>query len=323
MSIVEAIPEIQPVFDPLAPGRSIDSINALIPKRAHTLAGIQIGETVSKRVGHGIEIDGIRPYQPGDESRSVDWRATGRQTDGTLMVRQHYDEITPTLWLVTDMFQARHEANAGHFSERNLAASAVMSLLALADRQGMPTAIVAVHEQGILHQNPGRGRQHVRRAGSVVAGLMLEKSAQPLPERPLSEGLKAVSKTADENIVIVASDFRSGVDALEPSVDWKRALQQLANQGNDITAVEFTNPWDDKLPEESNRFTHGTTGKFIGGKKEQKYRDTYTELAKRQQELIDSAISASGASHLKLSTDEGRWFSSLRDQLLKLSRVHR
>ena len=319
---IEAYPEIQPVFDPHQPGRSIDAIRALLPQRAHTLAGMQVGDTASKRLGQGIEIDGIRPYQPGDESRHIDWRSTGRQTDGTLMVRQHYNEITPTLWIVTDMFQARHEANAGHFSERDLAASAVMSLLSLADRQGMPSAVVAVHERGIWQQKPGRGRQHIRQAGGGIARLMLEKLTQPIAERPLAAGLKSVAKTAADNIVIVASDFR-GSDPTDQNTGWKRPLQQLAHHGNDITAVEFTNPWDFTLPEESDRFTFGATGAFVGGKKRRQFRGTYANLAAEQQKAIDDAIAASGAVHLRLSTDQGRWLSSLRDQLAKQKRKHR
>ncbi len=315
--------EIQPVFDPHHPGRSIDAVNALIPHRTRMLAGSLIGETVSSHLGQGIEVDGIRPYQPGDESKHVDWRASARQADGTLMVRQHYDEITPTLWVVTDMFQKRHEANGGHFSERDLAASAVMTLLTLADRQSIPSAVVAIHEGGIWQQKPSRGRQHIRHAGSGIAKLMLDRPEQPMVERPLSEGLKAVAKTAVKNVVIVASDFRSNVDTLEKSVGWKRSLQDLARKGNDITAVELTNPWDIKLPEESDRFTFGTTGIYLGGKKEKKYRDTYTHLASIQQDLIDDAIKSSGALHIKLSTDQGRWLNSLRDQLSKLSRIRR
>lgn len=323
---IEAFGEIQPVFDPEYPGRSMDALSAMIPQRATTLAGMQLGETLSRRVGHGLEIDGIRAYQPGDERRAVDMRATGRQADGTLMVRQHYEEITPTLWLVTDSLQHRHRSNAGHFSERDLAASAAISLLQIADRQGMPSAIVTVNDQGIWQTEPNRGRAHAGQVRNKLAGIMLAESPTDTDiteEKPLSAGLVRVAKRVTESVVVVVSDFRSSFDPEDKRTGWKRPLQQLRQNGNDVIAVELTNPWDFILPEESDRFTLGKSGVFIGGKKRQQFRDTYSQLAQQQQETIDRAIGTSGATHIKLSTAQGRWFSSLRDQLTKQNHKNR
>ena len=43
---------------------------------------LQTGAYVSHFRGRGMEFDESRPYQPGDDPRSIDWRVTARSTHG-------------------------------------------------------------------------------------------------------------------------------------------------------------------------------------------------------------------------------------------------
>ncbi|MBW6452634.1 MAG: DUF58 domain-containing protein, partial [Methyloprofundus sp.] len=45
--------------------------------RSHIRAQ-QSGGYVSRTKGRGMEFDEVRPYQPGDDIRSIDWRVTAR-----------------------------------------------------------------------------------------------------------------------------------------------------------------------------------------------------------------------------------------------------
>jgi len=58
------------------------------------------GEILSSIKGHGIEFTDIRPYQPGDEVRHMDWRTTART--GKLYTRQYNEEKLQTLYLGVD-----------------------------------------------------------------------------------------------------------------------------------------------------------------------------------------------------------------------------
>ncbi|HEX7189696.1 MAG TPA: DUF58 domain-containing protein [Actinomycetes bacterium] len=59
-----------------------------------------LGEHPSRAVGSGVEFAGVRPYQPGDRRRDVDWRTSARH--GGLFVRQYSAERAFDLVLVLD-----------------------------------------------------------------------------------------------------------------------------------------------------------------------------------------------------------------------------
>ena len=59
-----------------------------------------LGEHASRAVGSGVEFAGVRPYQPGDRRRDVDWRTSARHND--LFVRQYAAERAFDLVLVLD-----------------------------------------------------------------------------------------------------------------------------------------------------------------------------------------------------------------------------
>jgi len=59
-----------------------------------------LGEHASRAVGSGVEFAGVRPYQPGDRRRDVDWRTSARH--GDLFVRQYAAERAFDLVLVLD-----------------------------------------------------------------------------------------------------------------------------------------------------------------------------------------------------------------------------
>jgi len=89
---------VLPPIEPLSPGP--------LPPRA---AGL-VGAHRSARPGDGMELRDIRPFQPGDRLRRVDWRvslraaaATGNTLDpGTLHVRERHAEADADLMIALD-----------------------------------------------------------------------------------------------------------------------------------------------------------------------------------------------------------------------------
>lgn len=53
-----------------------------------------------RRIGHSYEFEQIKPYVPGDDPRSINWKATGKQ--GNLMVNQFQDERAQNVYAVID-----------------------------------------------------------------------------------------------------------------------------------------------------------------------------------------------------------------------------
>ena len=53
-----------------------------------------------RRIGHHYEFEQIKPYVPGDDYRSINWKATGRKH--SLMVNQYQDERSQQVYTVLD-----------------------------------------------------------------------------------------------------------------------------------------------------------------------------------------------------------------------------
>ncbi|MDX1672289.1 MAG: DUF58 domain-containing protein [Balneolaceae bacterium] len=60
-----------------------------------------LGVKKIRRVGHTMEFDQIREYVPGDDYRSINWKATARR--GDLMVNQYRDERSQQVYNLLDM----------------------------------------------------------------------------------------------------------------------------------------------------------------------------------------------------------------------------
>ena len=58
------------------------------------------GEYHSVFKGQGMEFDEVRPYNPGDEVRRIDWNVTART--GTPFIRRYHEERESTVMLVVD-----------------------------------------------------------------------------------------------------------------------------------------------------------------------------------------------------------------------------
>ena len=104
-----------------APARAI----ALDVLRVNSL---QTGAYVSHFRGRGMEFDESRPYQPGDDPRSIDWRVTARSTEAyTKLFREERER--PVL-VVVDLSSSMHFATRGAY--KSVVASRAAALLSWA-----------------------------------------------------------------------------------------------------------------------------------------------------------------------------------------------
>lgn len=317
----EVVPiQVDPVFDPARVGASIDVIQGRLPLRAPWLRGNVVGEMASKIRGEGYDIDGVRPYVLGDDPRHIDYNITARQPDQWPQLRERYADITPNMYIVTDVLQSRYGFNPGYYSEQNLALAAVMAFMRIARVENMPVAIFGSNDESIFgQQKPAQGKLHSLKSGKFLTSHLLVpneygQSMEVTP--PLSSLLRYAGRWCVESVVIVVSDFRDTAEPTDPDNGWKPALDRLAHQGNNLIAVELTNPWDYELPPQADRLTtkHGVAW-IGGGKLGRQRRADYAEAASLQQSSIDAALAVAGAVHIKLATDQPRWITSFRDQI--------
>ncbi len=136
------------------------------PRGVHVGAGgeavtIGYGEWKGDRRGAGLEPSEIRAYQPGDDTRRIDWNATARLTD--VYVREFEVETDRRTLLVCDH---RTSMTDGHQTETKLDYCRTLAL-AVADMayaHGDPLGLVTVDDDGISDRVPPGTSVATRRA---------------------------------------------------------------------------------------------------------------------------------------------------------------
>jgi len=68
---------------------------------AHITDPGNIGFKQVRKTGHSLEFEQIREYVPGDDIRSINWRATGK-TGGQLMINSYTDERSQQIYCIID-----------------------------------------------------------------------------------------------------------------------------------------------------------------------------------------------------------------------------
>lgn len=64
-----------------------------------------------RRIGHGYEFEQIRNYVPGDDFRSINWKASGRK--GAFMINQYEDERSQQIYCLLDKSRLMQQAFDG------------------------------------------------------------------------------------------------------------------------------------------------------------------------------------------------------------------
>ena len=85
---------------------------------------LQTGAYVSHFRGRGMEFDESRPYQPGDDPRSIDWRVTARST--TAYTKLFREERERPVLVVVDLRSTMHFATQGCFKSVNASRAAAL-----------------------------------------------------------------------------------------------------------------------------------------------------------------------------------------------------
>jgi uncharacterized protein (DUF58 family) len=217
-----------------APARAI----ALDALRVNSL---QTGAYVSHFRGRGMEFDESRPYQPGDDPRSIDWRVTARST--TAYTKLFREERERPVLVMVDLRANMHFATRGCFKSVN--ASRAAALLAWAahhrgDRLGGLIFGSTTHRE----LKPRLGRQAALRFIHQLAEHPDWHNRAPRGdgEAPFTQAMSALRRVARPgSLVVVLSDF------LGFSRSTQSYLSSVARH-NEVLAVFLSDPLERQLP---------------------------------------------------------------------------
>ncbi len=227
---------------------------------------LQTGAYVSHFRGRGMEFDESRPYQPGDDPRSIDWRVTARST--TAYTKLFREERERPVLLMVDLRANMHFATRGCFKSVN--ASRAAALLSWAahhrgDRLGGLIFGDTTHRE----LKPKLGRQAALR---FVHELVDHPDWQTRErsdggEKHLTQAMSALRRvTRPGSLIVILSDFQ-GLSRTAQSY-----LSSVARH-NEVLALFLSDPIERQLPPPG-RY------RLVAGEDELAI-DTYSKAARR------------------------------------------
>ncbi len=282
--------------------------------KRHALAK-HVGIHRSRFKGRGMDFAESRPYQPGDDVRTIDWRVTARSGRVHTKVFQEEREKPVLVWL--DLRAPMFFGTRGCFKSvvaAELTALLLWKTLSEGDRAGgMLLDGADVHEF-----KPSRSRSSalyfMRKLATVTqqeprAESMVE-SIQP--ERVLADSWRRLRRVAEPGTqVFIISDFRAVSD---------KARGQLAmmNRQSQLVLVSIRDPFEDHLPDEDRlRLTDGTKSLWIN-LRQTLWRKNYEGRAKRLRAHLKQFTDKHQIPLIQLATND-----SVTERLLKMTRVIR
>ncbi|MEM1453200.1 MAG: DUF58 domain-containing protein [Planctomycetota bacterium] len=193
--------------------------------------------------GQGIEFEEVRPYQPGDEVRAIDWNVTART--GEPFVKSYREERQLTIHLVVDTALEMDFATFGE-TKRDAASQLAALLAFVAVRHQDRVGLTLFGRTPGLHLDAARHSRHVLR-------LVREIQAAPVTPGPssLRLALEAQAMTLRRRaMVFVLSDFSGvGADGTERGdPGWSEALARLSRR-HDVIAIRLVDRFEESLPE--------------------------------------------------------------------------
>jgi len=204
--------------------------------------------------GQGLAFREVRPYQPGDDVRAIDWNVSARMND--TFVKVFVEEREMTVMLVVDLSPS--ERFGTQRAPKTRVASEVAALLAFSairnnDRVGM---ILSTNKVERLVP-PKKGEKHVMR---VVREILAFEPAKSKTKRGAKAALPA---RASAPRLGAATDLKGALEALASvsrrrsvafvisdffAQNYERALAFVAAK-HDVIPVVLTDPRDQTLPD--------------------------------------------------------------------------
>jgi uncharacterized protein (DUF58 family) len=185
--------------------------------------------------GRGIEFDTIRPYEPGDDVRLIDWNVTARTGDA--FIRQYVEERELTVMLLLDTSASCLFGSTSR-SKRDLAAEVAAVLAYSAINNNDKVGLVLFSDCTELYVPPQKGRNHILR---LIRDLL---TAQPShKETDIAAALRMASRSLKRrSIIFLLSDMLAPVDT------YATELSLLAYH-HDVMVLIFSDPLERNLPD--------------------------------------------------------------------------
>ena len=267
------------------------------------IRGLLPGEYRAHDLGGGTELAQVRPYEPGDDVRRIDWNVTARTT--IPHVRVHVPERALTAWLLLDVSPSMTFGTADR-RKADVAEGVALAVGHLATQRGNRLGIVTFGGSRDQRVPPAAGRLgllgllHAARVDAVEDGTGATSPA---------DALRIANTAAPRGgLVAVVSDFRG-------PRDWLRPLAALAARHH-VIAVEIDDPREFELTDVGElTLIDGETGREVRvDTSSRRLRERYAVAAADERGSLAAELQRLGVDHIVLSTT-GSWLRTLAAEL--------
>lgn len=199
------------------------------------------GRHASRVRGRGLTFEELRRYRPGDDIRSIDWRATARLRKAH--VRVYSEERDRPVLLVVDQRSSMFFGSARTTKATAAAEAAALAAWRTIERGDRIGAII-FGEKEIVEIKPHRSRGNVLRILHELVRLNRELAAarEPSNREALNRALESAARIAlHDHLVVLVTDYEGN------NPHTKKLATRLAAH-NDVLAVLVYDPLGARLP---------------------------------------------------------------------------
>lgn len=197
------------------------------------------GDYHSTFKGQGVEFDEVRPYEVGDDVRTIDWNVTART--GVPFIKRYSEERELTVLFMVDVSGSQGYGTAGR-SKMQLSAELTALLALTAIRNQDKIGLVLFSDKIVKYIPPRKGRDSVMRLVREV--LAAEDDAEGGTD--FAQALKFLNGVQKRRaVVFLVSDFMMPSGAREAAA---RLISATARH-HDMICARVSDPAESVLPD--------------------------------------------------------------------------
>jgi len=239
--------------------------------------------------GSGIEFAEVRPYQEGDDVRSIDWNVTART--GHPYVKLFDEERELTVILMVDASASGYFGTGENFKTETAAEiCATISFSAIKNGDKVGLLIFTDHVE--LFIPPSKGSKHVLR---IIREILYFRPAGKKTD--LTNALENLNSAVKRRtIVFLISDFEAD--------GYEKPLRAAARR-HDLIAVEVYDPAEKTLPDAGlvSLIDSETGEEIIVDSSDEDFRRRYEEEITRRGEKLKKLFGRYGIDRIRIRTD--------------------
>jgi uncharacterized protein (DUF58 family) len=250
-------------------------------------------------LGEGLELDRIRPYEPGDDIRRIDWNATARTH--IPQVREDVPDRQLTAWLLLDTSASMHFGTADR-RKADVAEGAALVVGRFVARRSDRLGVITFGGERTEVIPPAGGR-------NGMLGLLRALAAEPPEEgsgaTSVASALRTVAATrSTAGLVTIVSDFRG-------PLDWRRPLTDVVGR-HTVLAIEVVDPREETLTDVGElTLIDPETGRTLRvDTSDRRLRSAFEAGAAVERAAVAAEFRRLGVRHLRLTT-QGSWLGEL------------